>query len=75
LRRQTQVPAHRDAALHQKAHGRGHGCTAFELHHLRASLHEDRGVRERLLRAHLVLPNGMSPMISARVTPRATQAQ
>ena len=55
LRRQAQVPHHRNAGRHQ-ARGRGHGAlAAFQLHPVRAAfLHQPAGIAQRLLLRNVV---------------------
>ena len=54
LRCQTNMCAHRNAPLGEKAYGLGHIGAALNLHHLRASGHQFGGIMQRLLWAFLI---------------------
>ena len=58
LRQQTEVRAHRNAALRQEGDGVDHHRAAFQLDHVRARRHQPRGRGERALGRGLVAAEG-----------------
>ena len=61
LRRQAQMGADRNAALHQKTHHLGRPAAAFEFDHMGTCLHQHGSTADRLFLRFLVSAEGQIP--------------